>query len=123
MKITKIDINVVEKVGTRLKGYVTIVLDDELAIRNLRVIEGKTSDMFLAMPSKENTRPCASCKASISYRDAYCKKCGAKVTPVIQEAKYRDLCYPVQDTFRKYLEKAVVDEYGKALKKDKEKSV
>jgi len=119
MKITKINVNVVQKEGTRLKAYATVMLE-ELAIRNLRIIEGKSGDLFVAMPSKESARPCPSCKASISYRDAYCKKCGVKVTPVIQAAQYHDLVYPTTDDFRKYLEKNIVDAYKKALK-DKEK--
>ena len=37
MKITKINVNVVQKEGTRLKAYATVMLE-ELAIRNLRII-------------------------------------------------------------------------------------
>ena len=38
MKITKVEIEKVEKELSRLKGYVSVVLDDEFVINDIRII-------------------------------------------------------------------------------------
>ena len=57
MKITAIQIRRLENTGTKLKAIVTIVLDDMIAVHDIKVLQS-AEDMFLAMPSrltKQNT--------------------------------------------------------------------
>ncbi len=53
MEITKVDIYRREREGSRLKAFVDFTLDDCLAIRGAKIIEGNTR-LFLSMPSKLN---------------------------------------------------------------------
>lgn len=50
MEITKVRVHKIDREGSRLKGYATIVIDDCLEINNIRIIEGN-SRIFCAMPS------------------------------------------------------------------------
>ncbi len=53
MEITKVDIYRREREGSRLKAFVDFTLDDCLAIRGAKIVEGNTR-LFLSMPSKLN---------------------------------------------------------------------
>ncbi len=50
MKITSIKVKKEERAGSRMKARISILIDDVLAIHNIRVIEGKNG-LFAAMPS------------------------------------------------------------------------
>ena len=52
MKITKVKIEKVEKELSRLKGYVSVVLDDEFVVNDIRIIDGNKG-LFVAMPSRK----------------------------------------------------------------------
>ena len=51
MKVTNVNLKKVEEKGA-VKGYATIILDDSLAIHNIRLIESKDK-MFIAFPSQK----------------------------------------------------------------------
>ena len=36
--------------GLKVKGFVTIMLNDEFILRHIRLIEGKNGQLFLSMP-------------------------------------------------------------------------
>jgi stage V sporulation protein G len=50
MKITSVKVKKEEREGSRMKGRASVVIDDGLAIHNIRIIEGKNG-LFIAMPS------------------------------------------------------------------------
>lgn len=52
MKITSVSVRKVEKEDSRMKGIATIVLDDQFAVHDIRIIEGD-SGLFTAMPSRK----------------------------------------------------------------------
>lgn len=54
MKITSISITKIEKEDSRLRGVATIIMDDAIAIHNIRIIEGDNG-LFVAMPSRKNS--------------------------------------------------------------------
>ena len=83
MKITKVEIEKVEKELSRLKGYVSVVLDDEFVINDIRIIDGNKG-LFVAMPSKKTTT-----------------------------GGYKDLCHPLKSEVRKMFEDAIFEEYNK----------
>ncbi len=68
----------------KLKAYVSIKIDDCLAIRDMKVIKG-TSGYFVAMPAKK-----------------------------MKDGTYRDLVHPLDRGTREHLEEVVIDEYKKA---------
>lgn len=52
MKVTQINIKKVNNIESKVKGYATIILDDELAIHNIAIIEGKER-LFISMPNQK----------------------------------------------------------------------
>ncbi len=50
MKITSVKVKKEEREGSRMKGRASVVIDDGLAIHNIRIIDGKNG-LFIAMPS------------------------------------------------------------------------
>lgn len=82
MKITNVKVNKVKKEDSRLRGMATITLDDEIAIHNIRIIEGNNG-LFIAMPSKK-----------------------------VEEDKYMDLIHPIKSEVRKEMEQKILEVYG-----------
>lgn len=50
MEITSVRVKKEEREGSHMKGRASIVVDNGLAIHNIRIIEGKNG-LFIAMPS------------------------------------------------------------------------
>ena len=53
MEITKVDVYPREKEESKLKAFVDFTIDDCLAIRGAKIIEGNTR-LFVSMPGKLN---------------------------------------------------------------------
>ena len=53
MEITKVDVYPREKEGSRLKAFVDFTIDDCLAVKGAKIIEGNTI-LFVSMPGKLN---------------------------------------------------------------------
>lgn len=81
MKITSVSVKKVEKEDSRMKGIATIVLDDQLAIHDIRIIEGDNG-LFTAMPSRKTAT-----------------------------GRYRDVAHPITTAARNMIEKAILDSY------------
>lgn len=81
MKITSVSVRKVEKEDSRMKGIATIVLDDQLAIHDIRIIEGDNG-LFTAMPSRKTAT-----------------------------GGYRDVAHPINPEARDMIEKAILDAY------------
>ena len=81
MKITSVSVRKVEKEDSRMKAIATIVLDDQLAIHDIRIIEGDNG-LFTAMPSRKTAT-----------------------------GGYRDVAHPINPAARNMIEKAILDVY------------
>lgn len=81
MKITSVSVRKVEKEYSRMKGIATIVLDDQLAIHDIRIIEGDNG-LFTAMPSRKTAT-----------------------------GRYRYVAHPITPAARNMIEKAILDAY------------
>ncbi len=53
MEITKVDVYPREKEGSKLKAFVDFTIDDCLAVKGAKIIEGNTR-LFVSMPGKLN---------------------------------------------------------------------
>lgn len=82
MKITNVTIKKVND-ESNLKGYVTVVLEDCLAIHNLKIVNG-LNGLFIAFPSQKGTND-----------------------------KYYDVCHPITQSFREMLTDEILKEYNK----------
>ena len=86
MKINDIRIRLINKSESKLKAVASIVIDDCFVIHDIKVLEGNQGN-FVAMPSRK--------------------------TP---DGQYKDVAHPLNTPTREALNKAVLEEYEKALK-------
>lgn len=84
MKITDVRVRKITKEG-KMKAIVSITLDDEFVVHDIKVIEGEKG-LFIAMPSK---------KAS--------------------DGEYRDIAHPINSSTRELIQKIILDNYERAV--------
>ncbi len=91
MEITSVKVKKEEREGSRMKGRASVLIDDGLAIHNIRIIEGKNG-LFIAMPS--------------TSREVENEN-GETVTI------HRDTVHPINPEVRAMFEEAILNEYNK----------
>lgn len=84
MQITDVRVRKITKEG-RMKAIVSITLDNEFAIHDIKIIEGEKG-LFIAMPSKKST-----------------------------DGEYRDIAHPINSETREKIQSIILDGYEKAL--------
>ena len=84
MQITDVRVRKVAKEG-KMKAVVSITLDDEFVVHDIKVIEGEKG-LFIAMPSR---------KAS--------------------DGEYRDIAHPINSGTREQIQRIILDKYEAAL--------
>ncbi len=89
MEITDIRLKKVAKEG-KMKAIVSITLDNEFAVHDIKVIEGEKG-LFIAMPSR---------KAA--------------------DGDYRDIAHPINQSTRERIQSLILAEYEKALLEEDE---
>lgn len=89
MQITDVRVRKITKEG-KMKAIVSITLDDEFVVHDIKVIEGEKG-LFIAMPSKKAT-----------------------------DGEYRDIAHPINSSTRENLQKVILESYEKALEEPDE---
>lgn len=84
MKITDVRVRKVSKDG-KMKAIVSITLDDEFVVHDIKVIEGEKG-LFIAMPSR---------------------KAG--------DGEYRDIAHPINSETRERIQSLILEQYETAL--------
>lgn len=84
MKVTDVRVRKIAREG-KMRAIVSITLDDEFVIHDIKVIEGDKG-LFIAMPSK---------KAA--------------------DGEYRDIAHPINSYTREVIQKIILESYEKAL--------
>ena len=84
MQITDVRVRKITKEG-KMKAVVSITLDDEFVVHDIKVIEGEKG-LFIAMPSKKAT-----------------------------DGEYRDIAHPINSSTRENLQKVILESYETAL--------
>ncbi len=84
MQITDVRVRKVAKEG-KMKAVVSITIDDEFVVHDIKVIEGEKG-LFIAMPSR---------KAS--------------------DGEYRDIAHPINSATREEIQSIILDKYEAAL--------
>ena len=83
MKITYVKTKKLESNNKNLVGLAKIVLDDCFAIKDIRIIQGKSSrGMFVAFPSRKQ-----------------------------QSGEFKDICHPINANTRKYFENIILADF------------
>ncbi len=84
MQVTDVRVRKIDKEG-RMKAVVSITLDDEFVIHDIKVIEGEKG-MFIAMPSR---------KAS--------------------DGEYRDIAHPINSDTREMIQGVILEKYDSVV--------
>ncbi len=84
MQITDVRVRKITKEG-KMKAVVSITLDDEFVVHDIKVIEGEKG-MFIAMPSKPTAN-----------------------------GEHRDTAHPINSATRDNMQKIILEAYEKAL--------
>ena len=84
MKITDVRVRKITKEG-KMKAIVSITIDDEFVVHDIKVIEGEKG-LFIAMPSKKAT-----------------------------DGEYRDIAHPINQTTRENIQSIILERYEQAL--------
>lgn len=87
MQITDVRVRKVAKEG-KLKAIVSITLDDEFVVHDIKVIEGEKG-LFIAMPSKKAV-----------------------------EGEYRDIAHPINSDTRDRIQRTILKRYEEAMQED-----
>lgn len=119
MEITEVRVSLKDGGNKKLKAYATVTFDDCFVVRNIKVIEGGTG-LFVAMPSKKSKQFCPRCGKKVEVKSKHCNQCGAQLPPAPvdidkeqSQQMYQDIAHPINQQFRDYLQKKVLDEYNK----------
>ena len=89
MQITDVRVRKITKEG-KMKAVVSITLDDEFVVHDIKVIEGEKG-LSIAMPSKKAT-----------------------------DGEYRDIAHPINSSTRENLQRVILESYEKALDEPEE---
>ncbi|MDD2970930.1 MAG: septation regulator SpoVG [Lachnospiraceae bacterium] len=84
MTITDVRVRKITKEG-KMKAIVSITIDDEFVVHDIKVIEGEKG-LFIAMPSKKAT-----------------------------DGEYRDIAHPINSGTRERIQNIILQSYEKAL--------
>lgn len=123
MEITEVRVSLREGGNKKLKAYATVTFDDCFVVRNIKVIEGN-SGLFVAMPARKMKQFCPRCGKKIDLKSKFCSQCGVQLSPPprdLEQTKasqiHQDLAHPINQQFRDYLQKKVLDAYHEEKKK------
>lgn len=84
MKVTDVRVRKIAKEG-KMKAIVSITLDDEFVVHDIKVIEGEKG-LFIAMPSKKAL-----------------------------DGEYRDIAHPINSSTREAIQKIILESYERAI--------
>ncbi len=87
MQITDVRIRKVTKEG-KMKAVVSITLDDEFAVHDIKVIEGDKG-LFIAMPSRKTS-----------------------------DGEYRDIAHPINSVTRDRIQSLILNKYDEMLQQE-----
>ena len=85
MKITDVRVRKITNEG-KMKAVVSITLDDEFVVHDIKVIEGEKG-LFIAMPSKKGN-----------------------------DGEYRDIAHPIMANTRAEIQRLILEKYEEAVK-------
>lgn len=84
MRITDVRVRKMTQ-DSKMKAIVSITIDDEFVVHDIKVIEGEKG-LFIAMPSKKAT-----------------------------DGEYRDIAHPINSETRERIQKIILESYEEAL--------
>lgn len=111
--------------GRVLRAFASVVIDDSLAVRDLRIIEGDRG-LFVAMPSRKLADKCPKCSYKNYLDSRFCNYCGERLAddralpapgggvlavPDGRPRRHTDVAYPINPAARRVIHEAVMSAY------------
>lgn len=84
MNITKVNVRKFEREGSIVKGFATVVIDDAIAIHDIRILEGENG-LHMGMPRRK-----------------------------LATGEFKDIAHPISQEVRTKLENAIIEAYNNA---------
>jgi len=121
MNITEIRIKLVRDPRDKLRGFASITIEDELVVRDIKIIEGGKG-LFVAMPSRKLHDRCPFCAGKNPLRARHCTDCGKRLRDQRGASDdrgrvrlYADIAHPIHQDGRDHLQRLIVDAYEAEL--------
>ena len=92
MNITDVRVRKVAKEG-KMKAVVSITIDDEFVVHDIKVIEGEKG-LFIAMPSRKAT-----------------------------DGEYRDIAHPINSVTREKIQTMILDKYQEVMAEETDEQI
>ena len=92
MNITDVGVRKVAKEG-KMKAVVSITIDDEFVVHDIKVIEGEKG-LFIAMPSRKAT-----------------------------DGEYRDIAHPINSVTRDRIQTMILDKYQEVMAEETDEQI
>ena len=90
MQITDVRVRKVVAKEGKLKAIVSITIDDEFVVHDIKVIDGEKG-LFIAMPSRKST-----------------------------DGEYRDIAHPISSATRERISDLILEKYHEEISKEQE---
>lgn len=112
MEITDVDIHLEDDSGGNVKAYCHLTFDGTLVVKNFKVIDGRHG-LFVAMPSRKDTKECYKCHTDIPKDASYCYECGKNINGGNKNKRnlYDNMVYTRDNHFKDDIEEIVLEEY------------
>lgn len=125
MRITEIRFKIVQDdEDDRLRAYVSIVVDDWLCVRDLKIVVGYNGKLIVSMPCRKMTDRCFHCGGKNQVISRYCHCCGVRLPG--QRHKYddrgrpklfADTVHPITKESRALLDQIILEAYSEEMRK------
>lgn len=125
MHISEVRVKLVSNKDERLKAFCSVTFDDEFAVHDIKVFEGRVG-YFVAMPSRRIADHCDKCDGKNHLRAKYCSNCGAHLAEdrgkkdlAGRTKLYADVAHPIDQKCRRKIQDRVTSEFLKELDRSK----
>lgn len=121
MEITEVNIKLLAEPEGQLMAYCSITFDNEFAIKDIRIIEGRDG-LFIAMPSRKASDKCPKCGGKNHLKAKFCNDCGHRLNPArgggegAKNTLFMDVAHPINPMCRDRIQKAILEAYEKERK-------
>lgn len=107
----------------RFKGVAEIVIDDCLAIKDIKILTASNGNLFVAFPTRkvEDYCPDGSCRERVALKDRFCRRCGVPLEPDRgvpgldgKVGYYISILHPVTSEVRDTIQDVILEAYHDA---------
>ena len=121
MHITEVQVTVAADAIQQRDGvmaFAKVIFDNTFCLRDVKVMSHEGC-IFLGMPARKKMQSCPACQGKVFFTDRFCSSCGEELDLKRPSKPYLDVCYPIVNTFRRYMEKQIMANYNGQVAEDR----